>query len=74
MPSEAPGFDFGDIVLVPFPSTSQATSKRRLAVIVSSEAYQREWPDVVTMAVTSQLGPDRCLMRCGWTIGDPLAC
>ena len=57
MPSEAQGFCFGDIVLVPFPFTSQAASKRRPAVIVSSEAYHRERPDVVMMAVTSQLRP-----------------
>lgn len=50
-------FDFGDIVLVPFPFTSQAASKQRPAVVVSSAAYNRARPDVVVMAVTSQFRP-----------------
>jgi mRNA interferase MazF len=31
-------YDFGDVVLVPFPFTSQAASKQRPAVIVSSRS------------------------------------
>lgn len=50
-------FDFGDIVLVPFPFTSQVASKKRPAVIVSNRAYNSAKPDVVLMAVTSQLHP-----------------
>jgi mRNA interferase MazF len=52
-------FEFGDIVLVPFPFTNQTTSKKRPAVIVSSRAYNTSGPDVVVMAVTSQLRPGR---------------
>jgi mRNA interferase MazF len=48
-------FDFGAILLVPFPFTDQTTVKRRPAVVVSSRAYNRARPDVVVMAVTSQL-------------------
>jgi mRNA interferase MazF len=48
-------FDFGDIVLVPFPFTSQAASKKRPAVVVSSRTYNAAKPDIVVMAVTSQL-------------------
>lgn len=47
-------FEFGDIVLVAFPFTSQTTSKRRPAVVVSRLAYNTVRPDVVIMAVTSQ--------------------
>jgi mRNA interferase MazF len=48
-------FDFGDVVLVPFPFTNQMTSKQRPAVIVSHHAYARARPDVVVMAITSQV-------------------
>ena len=48
-------FKFGDIVLAPFPFTNQAASKQRPAVIISSSAYNAARPDVVVMAITSQL-------------------
>jgi len=51
------GYSFGDIVLVPFPFTDQSTTKRRPAVVVSSTAYHRERPDLLIMAVTSQVRP-----------------
>jgi len=47
-------FEFGSVVLVPFPFTSQAASKKRPAVVVSSRAYNTMRPDVVVMAITSQ--------------------
>ncbi len=50
-------FEFGDVVLVPFPFTNQIESKKRPAVIVSSQAYNSVKPDVVVMAITSQLRP-----------------
>jgi len=50
-------FDFGDVVLVPFPFTSQAASKKRPAVVVNSRAYSTSRPDVIVMAVTSQVRP-----------------
>jgi mRNA interferase MazF len=51
------GYSFGDIVLVPFPFTDQSGTKRRPAVVVSSRRYQTERPDLVIMAVTSQIRP-----------------
>src|SRR5271166_6550358 len=54
-------FEFGDVVLVPFPFTSQTASKKRPAVIVSNRAYNTVRPDVVVMAVTSQLRPSSTL-------------
>jgi mRNA interferase MazF len=50
-------YDFGDIILVPFPFTDQTASKRRPAVVVRSSSYHRERPDVIIMAVTSQARP-----------------
>jgi mRNA interferase MazF len=51
------GSEFGDLVLVPFPFTDQSATKRRPAVVVSSAAYHRERPDLVILAVTSQVRP-----------------
>ena len=48
-------YDFGDVVLVQFPFTSQKAYKKRPAVVVSNRAYNAAKPDVVIMAITSQL-------------------
>jgi mRNA interferase MazF len=48
-------YQFGDIVLVPFPFTDQSTTKQRPGVIVSSAAYHNARRDLILMAVTSQL-------------------
>ena len=45
---------FGDVVLVPFPFTDQTASKKRPAVVVSSDALHRESIDLIVMAVTTQ--------------------
>jgi mRNA interferase MazF len=50
-------FEFGDIVLVPFPFTDQSATKKRPAVVISSNAYNSERPDLIIMAVTSQFKP-----------------
>jgi len=51
------GFEFGDVVLVPFPFTDQSAAKKRPAVVISSEAYHQERPDLIIMAITSQVKP-----------------
>ena len=48
-------FKFGDIVLVPFPFTDQSATKKRPAVVISSESYHQQRPDLIIMAVTSQV-------------------
>ncbi len=48
-------YKLGDIVLVPFPFTDQTTIKKRPAVIVSSNMYNKNRPDIIIMAVTSQI-------------------
>ncbi len=56
MPSTT-SYSFGDIVLVSFPFTDQSTTKQRPAVVVSSAAYHQSRPDLIIMAVTSQVRP-----------------
>lgn len=45
---------FGDVVLVPFPFTDQSTTKKRPAIVVSSDVYQQDHSDLIVAAVTSQ--------------------
>jgi mRNA interferase MazF len=48
-------YAFGNVVLVAFPFADQAATKQRPAVVISSAAYQRERPDLIILAITSQL-------------------
>ena len=54
MPSTT-SYSFGDTILVPFPFTDQTSGKRRPAVVVCSQAYQQNHPDLILMAITSQV-------------------
>ncbi len=47
-------YNFGDVVLVPFPFTDQSGAKKRPAVVISSAAYNSARPDLVLMAITGQ--------------------
>jgi len=47
-------YSFGDIILVPFPFTNQTIAKKRPAVVISSDVYNQEHPDLIVMAITSQ--------------------
>ncbi|HHT9126860.1 MAG TPA: type II toxin-antitoxin system PemK/MazF family toxin [Candidatus Brocadiia bacterium] len=59
-------YNRGDIVLVPFPFSNQTITKKRPAVIISSDAYNNVSSDIVIMAVTSQaektIGIGECLI------------
>ena len=56
----------GDVVLVPFPFSDQTTTKKRPAVVISSDAYNNISSDIVIMAITSQtektIGIGECLI------------
>ncbi len=45
----------GDVVLVPFDFTDGSGSKWRPAVVVSSDRYNRESPDVMIASITGNL-------------------
>lgn len=48
-------YKFADVILVPFPFTNQRSTKKRPAVIVSSDGYNQAKPDLIIMAITSQI-------------------
>jgi mRNA interferase MazF len=48
-------FEFGEILLVPFPFTHHAAFKKRPVAVASARAYNDARPDVVVMAITSQM-------------------
>ena len=48
-------YEFGDVILVPFPFTDQTKSKKRPAVVISSESYNVSRPDIVLLALSSNL-------------------
>ncbi len=45
----------GEVVVIRFPFTSQQGVKQRPAVIVSSSDYNTQRPDVILLALTSQI-------------------
>ena len=48
----------GDVVLVPFPFSDQTSVKQRPSLVISVDAFQERGPDLLIMAVTSQVrGP-----------------
>ena len=49
------GFEFGDVVLVRFPFTDHNTIKQRPAAVISSAGYHRARPDLLIMAISSQV-------------------
>ena len=45
----------GDVVLVPFPFTDLSTTKQRPALVISPDAWNATQPDVMLVAITSQM-------------------
>ena len=46
----------GDILLVPFPFSDQSSTKQRPALVISVDAFNEQGPDLLVMAITSQVG------------------
>lgn len=65
MTANMTNFEFGDIVLVPFPFTDQSHSKKRPAVIVSTPVYNEGRLDVILLAITGRV-------RVGNPVGEML--
>lgn len=47
-------FEFGDVILVPFPFSDQRGTKQRPAAVISSSTYHRQRPDLIILAITSR--------------------
>jgi len=60
-------YERGDVILVPLPFSDQTVTKKRPAVIISSNAYNNASSDIVIMAITSQtertIGIGECLIE-----------
>jgi mRNA interferase MazF len=54
-------YEASDIVLVRYPFTDLTTSKKRPAVILSTQLYTDRFGDIVVMPLTSQADPDPAL-------------
>lgn len=50
-------YNQGDVVLVPFPFTNLQTIKRRPAVIISADWFNKAHRDCVVVAITSKIPP-----------------
>lgn len=48
-------YNFGDVLLVPFPFTDQTGTKKRPAVVVNSMTFNQRHNDLILMAITSQV-------------------
>jgi mRNA interferase MazF len=44
----------GDVILIPFPFSDLSSSKQRPALVISSEEFHRQCPDIIACAITSQ--------------------
>jgi mRNA interferase MazF len=47
-------YNFGDVILVPFPFTDHSSIKQRPSVVISNDAYHLAYLDIIVMAITSQ--------------------
>lgn len=45
----------GDIVLIPIPFTDLSAQKQRPVIVISNSAYHQQTPDMVVVAMTSNL-------------------
>jgi len=48
-------FQFGDVVLVPFPFTDQSATKQRPGVVISNAAYHQARRDLILMPISGHI-------------------
>ncbi len=48
-------YNFGDVLLVPFPFTDQTGTKKRPAIVINSMTYSHRHGDLILMAITSRI-------------------
>ncbi|MDR2598680.1 MAG: type II toxin-antitoxin system PemK/MazF family toxin, partial [Oscillospiraceae bacterium] len=48
-------YNNGDIVLIPVPFSDLSASKRRPVLVISNNAYNSSKPDIIVVAITSNL-------------------
>ncbi len=56
----------GDVLLLPFPFTDLSTTKRRPAVVLSTDAYNMRQVDLIVAPITSDVAhrqPDDCVLN-----------
>jgi mRNA interferase MazF len=59
-------FRQGDVVLVPFPFTNLSAIKQRPALVISPDRLNDTRPDVVVVAITSQIPPSLADDECAY--------
>jgi mRNA interferase MazF len=59
-------YEYGDVFLLPFPFTDLTSTKKRPAIIISSEWFNQNRKDIIVIVITSQipdtLGKDEVLL------------
>ncbi len=48
-------YNFGDVGIVPFPFSSGMGIKKRPAVVISDQQYQKSRRDIIVLAVSSRI-------------------
>lgn len=48
-------YNFGDVVIVPFPFSGGIGIKKRPAVVISHEQYQKNRHDIILLAISSRI-------------------
>lgn len=48
-------YNFADVVVVPFPFSDGINTKKRPAVVISTDQYQQSRPDLILLAITSRI-------------------